>query len=691
MRTEPVRGRAWVDLALVALALVAAFVCVPMPIGAQQGVRSTVHNLSVGGGGSVRAVSEQEVCVFCHTPHGASSQPSPLWNQVFSPAGYVPYNSPSVQAAVGQPTGYSKLCLSCHDGTIAIGTVLNVRGQSASIQMSGTATDGTMPVGAALIGTNLLNDHPVSFVYDQSLRTSDGELADPATLATGPVRLYPGTSLTVRDAVQCTSCHDPHTDQQPKFLRKSVKGQTDNLCLSCHDKPGWSGSTHESSATFWPAGQTAEQVRDHSCIACHAPHAATGAERLLRNGVAGGQSAIEETCYACHQSSSLGGIARDIRGEFGKASRHPVTSSPGAHNPVFITRPPAGLPENVLLDPGSPAEDASFTDQIHVECADCHNPHRVSAANRTEGMRGIAIDGSIINNVANDPAPADGQLSSRQYPICLRCHGDTYDRVIGTTPLASGAIPANKRIEFQTGNSAFHPIAGPGRNNSANLNAQLTPNGLSVNSVIKCTDCHNSNAYESTTGRAPTTSATNPVGPHGSTYNSILRAQYRNTLPGPSSWNAANFDLCFRCHDENRLMARRTGDGARTNFYDDIDGRDNLHWVHLDDRADKSRPICKSCHYNIHSNAEAPNTIYIIDGIQYDGSPPDDFPTRLVNFHPMIAGTGGFAKPRWSYNTGNRNRTCNLVCHGTDGSFGGGFTMNETYRPETAGVDVPIG
>jgi len=654
------------------------------PAHSQQGVRSTVHNLSVGGTGAVRAVAEAEVCVFCHTPHGASSQPSPLWNQVFSPAGYVPYNSPSIQAAVGQPTGYSKLCLSCHDGTIAIGTVLNVRGQSASIQMNGTAFDGTMPTGASLIGTNLLNDHPVSFVYDQSLRTTDGELADPATLSTGAVRLYPGTSLTVRDAVQCTSCHDPHTDVQPKFLRKPVKGQADNLCLSCHDKPGWSGSTHESSGTFWPAGQTAEQVRDHSCVACHAPHTASGAERLLRNGAVGSQSAIEETCYQCHQSSALGGVARDIRNEFGKGSRHPVTASPGAHNPVFITRPPAGLPENVLLDPGSPAEDARFSDQIHVECVDCHNPHRVSAANRTEGMRGIAIDGSVIENVINDPAPADGQLSSRQYPVCLRCHGDTYDRVLGTAPLASGALPGNKRIEFQTSNSAFHPVAGPGRNNSANLNAQLTPNGLNVNSVIKCTDCHNSNAYQSTSGRAPTTgsSATNPVGPHGSNYNSILRAQYRNTLPGPSTWNAANFDLCFRCHDVNRLMARRTGDGARTNFYDDIDGRDNLHWVHMDDRADKAQPICKSCHYNIHSNAEALNTQYRIDGV-VTSTPPPGTPSRLVNFDPTIRPIGGRTLPEWWFSTVTRERRCYLQCHTTGGQPGGTIMNGLPYRPNS--------
>ncbi|MFQ5852443.1 MAG: cytochrome c3 family protein, partial [Candidatus Binatia bacterium] len=345
---------------------------------AQGGILGTKHNLSVTGPGPVKAISESQVCVFCHTPHNSSPLSPPLWNREFSSANYTPYDSPSIQAAVGQPNGYSKLCLSCHDGTIAIGAVRNIRGESATIQMTGTGAGGAMPAGPTLLGTDLMNDHPVSFVFDQALRTADGELVDPSTL-TDRIRLYPGINPTVRDTVQCTTCHDPHTIEFPKFLRKSPKGQPDNLCLTCHQKPGWLGSTHESDTFFWPKGQTTEEVRDHSCFGCHTPHTVDGAQRLLRNAAAGGQSAIEETCYLCHQSSASGGIAQEIKTEFNKVWRHPVTLNPGAHKPVFITRPPGGLPENVLLNPGSPAEDPRFTDQKHVECVDCHNPHRVKS------------------------------------------------------------------------------------------------------------------------------------------------------------------------------------------------------------------------------------------------------------------------------------------------------------------------
>ena len=147
--------------------------------------------------------------------------------------------------------------------------------------------------------------------------------------------------------------------------------------------------------------------------------------------------------------------------------------------------------------------------------------------------------------------------------------------------------------------------------------------------------------------------------------------------------------LCFRCHDGPRLLARRSGDTppARTNFYDDLNGRDNLHWVHLVNRASASLAVCKNCHYNPHGNVEAPNTQYRIDGTLYDFDPataapppPGTVPLRLINFSPDITATGGRAKPEWWFNTGSRERRCYVTCHGT--------TMSgEQYRP--ASGDLP--
>ena len=114
-------------------------------------VRNTKHNLSVTGPGPVKAVSETQVCVFCHTPHGAENVPAaPLWNRKLSGATYTPYTSTSIDATdiTATPGGSSKLCLSCHDGTLAIGQVNVANGQlNPVIQMTGTAPDGSMPAG----------------------------------------------------------------------------------------------------------------------------------------------------------------------------------------------------------------------------------------------------------------------------------------------------------------------------------------------------------------------------------------------------------------------------------------------------------------------------------------------------------------------------------------------------------------
>ena len=105
-------------------------------------IRNTKHNLSATGPGPLKAVSETQVCVFCHTPHGAQNIPAaPLWNRNLSGATYTPYTSSSINATdiAAEPGGSSKLCLSCHDGTLAIGAVNVANGQTdVSISMSGT-------------------------------------------------------------------------------------------------------------------------------------------------------------------------------------------------------------------------------------------------------------------------------------------------------------------------------------------------------------------------------------------------------------------------------------------------------------------------------------------------------------------------------------------------------------------------
>src|SRR4051794_31953197 len=91
---------------------------IPVVSGAQS-IVNTKHNLSVSGPGTIKAATETEICKFCHTPHNATPA-KPLWNRSTPGTLYTPYTSSTLDATVGQPDGTSILCLSCHDGTIAL-------------------------------------------------------------------------------------------------------------------------------------------------------------------------------------------------------------------------------------------------------------------------------------------------------------------------------------------------------------------------------------------------------------------------------------------------------------------------------------------------------------------------------------------------------------------------------------------
>jgi predicted CXXCH cytochrome family protein len=184
------------------------------------GIINSKHNLSASGPGTIRAVSEQEVCVFCHTPHGASAI-QPLWNRNVPVSTYRVYSSTTLNAKPGQPTGSSKLCLSCHDGTVAIGSVLS---KNMPIGMAGGIT--TIPPGAkGNIGTDLSDDHPISFVYDSALAAKDGKLHD-------PVNLPANVRLDATKNLQCSTCHDAHDNSNTHFL--VMRNDNSQLCNTCH-------------------------------------------------------------------------------------------------------------------------------------------------------------------------------------------------------------------------------------------------------------------------------------------------------------------------------------------------------------------------------------------------------------------------------------------------------------------------
>ena len=167
-----------------------------------------------------------ETCITCHTPHNADIgvTDAPLWNHEVTQATFTVYSSTTLDATTGQPTGVSKLCLSCHDGTVAIDNY-------------GGKTNGTNTIGSGeSIGTDLSGEHPVSFTYDATLATSDGELFDPTSVNSGLGSTI-DSDLLVGNKMECSSCHDVHNTIAVANTKLLVKSNVASaLCFTCHDK-----------------------------------------------------------------------------------------------------------------------------------------------------------------------------------------------------------------------------------------------------------------------------------------------------------------------------------------------------------------------------------------------------------------------------------------------------------------------
>jgi hypothetical protein len=233
-------------------------------------VSATKHNLANSGPGSFRTINEDQICVFCHTPHQANFVTTdPLWNHSASTfaGSYGVYGSTTlnatgagsgVTAMQGNGTELSNLCMSCHDGTQAVNALYNNANDTTNYNMS-AGISATITTNAN-IGTSLGNDHPVNFTYDLNLANSDGGLVDP-TSTTGACVQPPGYAnystsigkftadysglrlnqkLTPGNQFQCSSCHGAHIyyggaySGYSPFLKVNNVGS--GLCLSCHCK-----------------------------------------------------------------------------------------------------------------------------------------------------------------------------------------------------------------------------------------------------------------------------------------------------------------------------------------------------------------------------------------------------------------------------------------------------------------------
>ena len=166
-----------------------------------------------------------QICLPCHAPHNNKSITGQLlWNHDATTASFTLYsNLASLDAIPGQPSATSKFCLSCHDGTVA----LDAYGSHAST---------TFITGNALLGTDLGNDHPISFLYDAALVTADQAkaggivgLRDPAVVIAAGLPLFSGM-------MECATCHDVHNKHNHTAGLLNLDNTGSTLCLACHIK-----------------------------------------------------------------------------------------------------------------------------------------------------------------------------------------------------------------------------------------------------------------------------------------------------------------------------------------------------------------------------------------------------------------------------------------------------------------------
>jgi predicted CXXCH cytochrome family protein len=475
-----------------AVATLFALLLLIIPHSVDAKVRGTKHDLSGRGKGGGDGMDQ--ICFFCHTPH--TLQPvAPAWNRAKPTIIYTPYWSPTLEARVGQPTGTSKICLGCHDGTIARASV-----------PSPSKSDGRRigPFGLsqrANLTSDLSDDHPISFVYDSGLAVEDRELEDPATL---PKEIL----LDANGEMQCTSCHDPHSSTYPKFL--AMNNAYSELCIACHDKTGWARSAHAISTSRWN-GSGADPwpysdettVAANGCSSCHTTHAAGIAESLLVF------EREEENCFSCHDGSTA---ETDIEAEFRKSFRHPVGQSLGIH---VATEDPLAMPR-------------------HVECHDCHNPHAAFRGKATAPN----IPGSLtgVSGVSATGVPVD--VARYEYEVCYRCHADGPD--VPPPYIERQILQTNIRLKMNRGNPSYHPVEDQGQN--PDVSSLIYP--LRETSLIYCGDCHSGSSGSAGFGIR---------GPHGSDWPFLLEQPY--SVADGTVESEQSYALCYKCHDRNVILS----------------------------------------------------------------------------------------------------------------------------------------
>lgn len=212
-------------------------------------IKGSKHDFSSSSAftGALRSTNQDQICIFCHTPHNAVKN-VPLWNRSNpDPTTYKLYtSSATLNEAKGTKSklyadSISLFCLSCHDGTAS--NIANlVVNKSAAITgnwnwttRGGTGSVNTTPANLTADNLSLTNDHPIGFTYpttDPTLKLQP--LANVKTGFGGKTVFFNSNGGANINQMECSSCHAVHDNFAGPFLR--TYNTSSALCLTCHNK-----------------------------------------------------------------------------------------------------------------------------------------------------------------------------------------------------------------------------------------------------------------------------------------------------------------------------------------------------------------------------------------------------------------------------------------------------------------------
>ena len=622
------RGRLW----LAALLLASGAICARAQVA---GDVMGAHNLGPGGTSPIKG-ARPDACAYCHAPHSGLNVG--LWNQKLTTKTYTTYTSKTetnlgTQPTLGRSTNH---CLSCHDGTIAVGT---------TAAYGTVTTHGTM-AATDVFGGSMESSHPFSLVTPLkdnidlvASLAANGKTAD----TTGAIRLYGGN-------VECLSCHDPHVQardllSQNFLVKDSANGQ---MCLACHDPTrqiggkvnplaDWATSAHAvSTAKISPTAGLGSYptVAADACIGCHAPHNAGGGTQLLRG-------ANEQDCIGCHNGANVSPMPQyaNVFAEYGTGKiGHPFPSSTNPHDTV----------ENTLLN-----------NNRHATCVDCHSGHGSETVGVFPAPPLVRVSQKNVAGISSTDGTSVLAPAVNQYENCLRCHGTSTGKqtqtVYGYFPVraVSAGDPLNEIPQFTLSTASSHPVMHTRNSPYPQLSLRDnmldiygSPKGRAMGTQILCTDCHNSDDNREFGGSGAN-------GPHGSKWQHILERRYEfstaptpgalitNLFPNPDLGVSGPYAMCGKCHDLANQVIK------------------NTTWNHHNDHINTGMS-CSTCH-TAHGMGAASGTI--------SGE-------RLVNFDlNVVAPLGGRAI---SYS--RATNTCTLVCHQVAHNPDGSVTTLSLHR-----------